>query len=196
MYITSDLAIDNTYFELWEEVKQRIANSDDLLKENYVNLNPSEFVSLPVLIDNNKIICFSGLQINIKKWGEGIARCSSRMWIDPEYRFAGLQKFTEGDKFLNSFHCLPIQLKKAHELNLDCLFISRHGNPRAFKKYGDLVNSNLNTSFKMLKHKYNVCGSLDPIPESCKQHILIHFLTDKGKERWDAVMANRIIKEK
>ena len=49
---------------LWTDCQKYILESTDELKDNYINLDPREFVSFPVVIIDNKIVCFSALQIN------------------------------------------------------------------------------------------------------------------------------------
>lgn len=167
---------------LWKQYQDYLLTTTDDLKDNYINLDPRDFACFPVVIIDNQIVCFSALQINEEKWGKGIGRVSTRMWLHPEYRHKG--KFTGGDKFLNTTFCLPLQLAKAKMLGLDCVFISREHNPKAFEHYLDLIKINALTEFTMEKLKYNVCGRLDPIPESCKQWVAVIFLTDKGQDVW------------
>jgi hypothetical protein len=167
---------------LWKQYQDYLLTTTDDLKDNYINLDPRDFACFPVVIIDNQIVCFSALQINEEKWGKGIGRVSTRMWLHPEYRHKG--KFTGGDKFLNTTFCLPLQLAKAKMLGLDCVFISREHNPKAFEHYLDLIKINALTEFNMEELKYNVCGRLDPIPESCKQWVAVNFLTDKGQDVW------------
>ena len=159
-----------------------------------INLDPREFVSFPVVIIDNKIVCFSALQINEERWGKGIGRCSTRMWIHPDYRH-GLTKFTGGNKFLNTTYCLPLQLAAAKLNNLDCVFISREHNLLGFAEYSKLIKINCNTGFLLESKKYNVCGSLDPVPDSCKQWVMIHYLTDNGEECWNRNMKKYVLQE-
>ena len=179
--------------KLWQECIACIVNSNDSLKHNYIALDPREFISFPVVIIDDKIVCFSGLQINEERWGKGIGRCSTRLWIHPEYRHTG--KFTGGDKFLNTTYCLPIQLAAAKLHNLDCVFISREHNLLGFAEYAKLIKINCNTSFYLESTRFNVCGLLNPIPESCKQWIIIHHLTDNGQECWNTNMEKYVLQE-
>jgi len=74
---------------IWEKTLENIVNGDDELKNNYINLTPRDFVCWPVLIDNNEIVCFSGLQINYSRWSDKFARINSRFYISPKYRHHG-----------------------------------------------------------------------------------------------------------
>lgn len=179
--------------KLWDKCLEDITKSNDPLKNNYIGLEPTEFTSFPVVIIDDKIVCFSALQINEERWGKGIGRCSSRLWIHPEYRHTG--KFTGGDKFLNTTYCLPIQLAAAKLHNLDCIFISREHNLLGFAEYAKLIKINCNTSFYLESTRYNVCGSLDPIPDSCKQWVMVHHLTTGGSALWEQQMKKFILFE-
>ena len=116
------------------------------------------------------------------------------MWIHPDYRH-GLTKFTGGNKFLNTTYCLPLQLAAAKLNNLDCVFISREHNLLGFAEYSKLIKINCNTGFLLESKKYNVCGSLDPVPDSCKQWVMIHYLTDNGEECWNRNMKKYVLQE-
>ena len=45
----------------------------------------------------------------------------------------------------------------------------------------------------MESSKYNVCGSKDPIPESCQQWVMLHHLTNSGPELWYNNMSQYIL---
>lgn len=165
---------DHNCQRLWRQAIDTISNSNDKLRDNYINLDPTEFVSFPVLIENDKITCFSGLQRNPERWGD-CARINARMWIAPEHRHHYLTKMTRGDKFVNTRYILPIQLQRAQELGIDTVFISREGPYSKFlKRYCDLIRLNTDRQFTVLPDRYNVCGSLDPVPESCRQLIAVY----------------------
>lgn len=192
--IVSDLAADSEYLELFYAVLRKINNSTDTLKANYLDINPRDFISFPAVIKDNNIICFSGVAESISRWGPNIARISTRMWIDYDYRHVGLTKFKGGSKFLNTTHCMPIQIQRAKEAGVKCLFISREGNKKlGFDQYLKLIKINNNIEFELLDDKYNTCGSIDPIPESCKQFVAIHTLAVDGKEIWNQQMESKKI---
>jgi hypothetical protein len=152
----------------------KIKNSADILKNNYLTLDPTGFASFPVYINEDEIICFSGLQINSDKWDQ-CARINARMWIDPHYRHNYLTKMTNPNRFLNTRYLLPIQIKRAQELNIDTVFISREGDYRRFlKRYCDLILLNTGYEFTVLDHRYNVCGNIHTVPDSCCQLVAIH----------------------
>ena len=168
--------------KLWQKFQDTITVSSDDLKYNYINLDPRDFVSFPVVIIEDKIVCFSALQVNKDWWGEGIGRISTRMWIHPDYRHTG--KFTGGAKFLNTTYCLPLQLAKAKLIGLDCVFISRADNLQGFEEYLKLIKVNCNTDFTMEPNKYALNGPCYvEDPESMKQWVMIHHLTE-NKNRW------------
>lgn len=185
--------IVNPQDHLWKETIDYIVTTDDLLKENYININFEEFLSFPVVVENNKIICFSGLHYNEQRWGKGIARFSSRMWIHPDYRIKGMAKFTGGTKFLNSTYCLPVQYKKAKEFGLDTIFISREHNRIGFEQYIDLIKINCDLEFKIKPNRYNVCGGLYPDNEGCLQHVAVHHITPLAQETWIKTMTKYLV---
>ena len=169
--------------ELWTKFQEYVITTTDVMKHNYIDLDPRAFVSFPVVIADDTIICFSGLQINKDWWGEGIGRVSSRMWIHPDYRHTG--KFTGGAKFLNTTYCLPLQLAKAKLIGLDCVFISREHNPKGFEEYLKLIKVNCKTEFTMELTKYALNGPCQvEDPESMKQWVMLYYLTDDGPQRW------------
>lgn len=171
---------------LWKKYQEYLLTSTDDLRDNYLNLDPRMFACFPVVIADDKIVCFSALQINEDRWSKGIGRVSTRMWIHPDYRHKG--KFVGGEKFLNTTYCLPLQLAKAKLLKLDCVFISREDNQRAFVHYLDLIQINCKLKFELEPKRYNVCGSIDPVPKSCKQHVAVHYLNNNGIILWNNYM--------
>jgi hypothetical protein len=174
----------NFHSELWYQCMDLIRSSDDALRDNYLTINFDDFLSFPAVINNDRIVCFSGLQYSEKKWGRGIARASSRMWIHPAYRHTGMVKFTGGSKFLNTTHCLPVQFKAALNANINCLFISRESNPKAFEQYLRLVEINCQYKFTLLDRYYNVCGPQATVPPSCRQYVAVHYLNNAGSGTW------------
>jgi hypothetical protein len=168
---------------LWSDFQSVLISTNDKLKDNYIGLDPRTFASFPVVVINDRIVCFSALQLNVDRWGKGIGRVSTRMWIHPKYRHRG--KFTGGDKFLNTTHCLPLQMTQAQLLGLDCVFISREGTPKAFNHFLDLIEINCSRRFLLESTQYNVCGSIEPIPESCKQWVAVLPLTENGMLVWN-----------
>lgn len=184
-----DLALNNNYNSEWQLALTAIQQSSDRLKDNYTNLDPTAFASFPAVIDHTgRIVCFSALQLAPDRWSASIGRVSTRMWIHPDYRFTSMTKFTGGNKFLNTTYCLPIQLARARVLGLDSVFISREENVRGFQEYIKLIKINCNEQFTVWQNKFNVCGSLDPIPESCKQWIATLPLTNRGETAFNAAM--------
>lgn len=167
---------------LWKQTVDAIEKNNEPLKENYLNIDFSQFLSFPCVVQSGNIICFSGLQYDESKWGSGIARCSSRMWVHPEYRFTGLTKFSGGRKFLNSSYCLPVQFEKARKVGLDTLFISREKNLEGFKKYTELIHINCGVKFDLKPNRYWVCGPAKG--DGCLQYVAVADLTTSSKEIW------------
>jgi hypothetical protein len=176
--------------DLRSQTVSAISNSDDSLKDNYLNINFDNFLSFPCVIASNKIIAFSGLQYDESKWGPGIARCSSRMWIHPHYRFTGGTRFTGGPKFLNSYYCMPTQLKVARDNGLNSVFVSRLHNKMAFQEYLSLLKINTGSTFDLLSDKYWVCGGVKTI--ECLQFIGVSHLNEYGLANWKKYMSTHI----
>jgi len=193
--VVVDLSLTDEFQDAWLKVLKFISNSNDKLKNNYIDLDPKKFLSFTALLNDDQIIGFSGLQSSFERWGPNIVRCSTRMWIHPNYRSTGMTKFTQGDKFLNSFYLIPKQLEIAKKLKYSCVFMSRESNPRAFAEWSKLVNRNTGSNFQNLKDRYNVCGSLDTIPESCKQFISLNFVDSSSLDIWNHSMEKFKIKE-
>lgn len=182
-----DLAEEfETYSNLWNDTLSLIAQSNDRLKNNYLDIDPRKYISFTALIENNKIVCFSALESNPEKWGDKIVRCSSRMWIHPNYRFVGAVKFTRGSKFLNSYYCLPVQLKIAESLGYECVFMSRDKNKRAFESWNQLVNNNCGSDFKLTDKKYDLGGG-------SVQLVSIDHSNAEAVGRWNKNMKDFII---
>jgi hypothetical protein len=174
--------------QLWKQTLDIIVDSNDELKNNYINLTPSDFVSWTVLVDDNEIVCFSGLQENHERWGNNFARINSRFFISPKYRHKHPGKLTDCKKFLNTRHLLPIQIQKAKELGFAGIFMSREGDhKRVFEKYVDLACKNTGYYFNVLTDRYNVCGHLSPVPDPCKQWIAVHCF-NSNVDTWNRQM--------
>jgi hypothetical protein len=148
-----------------------------------------------VLIDGDEIVCFSGLQFNPERWTERYARINARMWIAHEHRHRGPGKLLQSEKYLNTKYLVPVQLQYAKRINLSGVFISREGDFRkGLQRYCDLVKANTGAEFSVLDDIYNVCGCLDPVPESCKQLIALH--TFHGDiDAWHLAMSQHKITE-
>lgn len=171
---------------LWGCVLDEIQYGNDSLKENYLSIDFSQFLSFPCVIENDRVIAFSGLQYDESKWGPGIGRCSSRMWIHPEYRISNLKKFKGGPQFLNSYYIVPMQIKRAKDYNLQCIFVSREHNKNGFDQYLKLLHTNTGYMFTSLKNRYWVCG--DSRLSSCLQYVGVCDLNSMNNERWHANM--------
>jgi hypothetical protein len=183
-----DLSTQYQHLDLWYDNLEFIVETAGVKKHNYIDLDPLDYKSFTAVVEDNVIICFSALQVSESRWGSKIGRCSTRMWIHPLYRMQGMKKFSGGNKFLNSTYCLPVQMEKARELDLDYVFISREDNLLGFQAYINLIKINTNEDFTLLPNKYNICGHEDVISNSCKQYVAVKCLNNNRKHAWDAVM--------
>ena len=175
-----DLSKQFEYLDLWYESIDYICETAGSLKDNYSNLDPIEFECFTAVVEDNTILCFSALQLSQDNWGSRIGRCSTRMWVHPNYRLPGMKKFVGGDKFLNTTYCLPIQIEQAKSLGLDCIFVSREDNLLGFNEYINLIIINTGTEFIMLPEKYKVF--------EVEQYVAVGMLTANGKTEWNKSM--------
>ena len=186
MPIFADISITNEYDNLWHSCLEYIRNhcQNDLLYQNYLNLKKQDFISIVVTIEDDTILAFSCAQFDIKKWGDQIARVSTRFWLHPSVRSTGLTKFTPGTTtWYNSQYMMRYQLDAVKRLNLPASFISREGNyKKSFQKYISLVNTYNNTNFILLDGLYAVCGPMNEIPDSCKQMIAVNISNNTDPE--------------
>jgi hypothetical protein len=178
MPIFVDICVSDQYDQLWNNCLTYIRENcqNDPLYQNYLNLKKQDFISIAVTVEDNAILAFSCAQINVKKWGDQIARVSTRFWLHPSVRSKGLTKFTPGaNTWYNSQYMMRYQLDAVEKLNLPASFISREGNYKnSFQKYINLVNNYNDTNFILLDGLYAVCGPMDKIPDSCKQMIAVN----------------------
>lgn len=156
--LVTDLVKTDQYNKHWEDCLSFISEKcrADSLYKNYISLQKTDFISLPAVIIDNKIIAFSGAQVK-DEWGPNIARLSSRFWIHPDYRHS-LSKFEYSQTpWYNSEYLIQHQLKEVAERKIPHLFISRQGNVRnGFQKFINLVNRFNNTEFQVLEGLWNI----------------------------------------
>jgi hypothetical protein len=178
MTIFADICVSDQYDHLWNNCLTYIKENchSDPLYQNYVNLKKQDFISIAITIEDNAILAFSCAQFNVKKWGDQIARVSTRFWLHPSVRSKGLTKFTPGaNTWYNSQYMMRYQLDAVNQLNLPASFISREGNYKnSFQKYINLVNNYNDTNFILLNGLYAVCGPMSEVPDSCKQMIAVN----------------------
>lgn len=130
--------------------------TEDNRFKNYLNLRKTDFISLPVVIKDQKIIAFSGAQVK-DEWGPNIARVSSRFWLHPEYRHT-LTKFEKSTvPWYNSEYLINVQLNVVRQKEIPHVFISREGDYRkSFQKFIDLVNFYNSTNFLILEGTFSI----------------------------------------
>lgn len=186
-----DLTENEKFLDLFKYTLSVIEKSNDPLKENYVKINLDEFLSFPILIKNNEIICFSGAQIRHNIWGKHIARISTRFWKHPKFRIKSFHKLNNVENTLNIKYCIPMQIEKLKKHNIECFFISRESKKTgkvmyAFSEYIELINKEYNQNLKILPNRYNVCG-LHSVNEKCKQFVSLNH-TENSLKIWNEYM--------
>lgn len=173
-----DLVQTNIFDTEWQSCLAYIMNNctEDIRYQNYLNLKKEDFISLPVVVIDNKIIAFSGAQIK-EEWGPNISRISSRFWIHPDFRHPAT-KFKESQKpWYNSEYLIRVQLDVIRQKEIPHVFISREGDYRkSFQKFIDLVNFYNNTNFSMLEGKYDILGT--------PQMIAVHSVAGNNLEQY------------
>lgn len=176
--IISDRSIDSFWFDALE----KIGLGTDKLKNNYKEIDLSMFISFYVAIKQEQILGFSGLQYMPDRWGKSIARCMSRFYLHPDARH-GASLFQSP---LLTEKILPMQINDATLFDLDTIFISRERGRLSFEKgIRYLRSKNPMINFMMLNDRYNVCGPMESVPESCKQHVAVMHLNDRGQDTWN-----------
>ena len=183
-----DMCLDRTCDSLWAKEIESIKNSNEEFKENYTSINFEDFKSFTVLILDNEVVAFSGLQYSSERWGNNTARIFSRFYIAPKYRH-GANLLTDD---LYTKYMLPLQLRAARSIGLSSVFISRENGLQSFNRYISHINNTIaDTDFTMLSGRYDVCGIENPVPDSCKQFIALKLLSDNGKREWNTKMLFR-----
>jgi hypothetical protein len=186
--IVKDRSID----ELWFTTLEQISLGSDKLRNNYKEIDLSMFISFYAAVEENKILGFSGLQYMPDRWGTSIARCMSRFYLRPDFRH-GHSIFHK--PALITEQVLPMQIRDSQDFGIDSVFMSREKGRCSFEKLIEFLKiKNKSIDFNLLNDRYNVCGCLEPIPESCKQYIALMHLTDRGAETWNRdMLQHRVI---
>lgn len=151
----------------------------DKLYKNYINIDLKRFLSMAIVVVDDRIICFGGAEINVNRWGPNLSRVLSRFWISPEYRHR-LVKVDNNTEINFS----PLILDKnitalINHPEIKAAMITREGDGKnSFFRIVDIANTAVKKPFVILEEKHNVCGDVCPIPDSCKQMIALKMLTE------------------
>lgn len=131
---------------------------------------------MAVIVVDDKIICFGGAEINLDRWGPNLSRVLSRFWISPNHRHRLVKVDNIGVNFS------PIILEKnlsalENHPEIKAAMITREGSGKnSFSRIVEISNTAVKKPFVILDKKYNVCGNLSPVPDSCKQMIALKML--------------------
>lgn len=179
--LVCDLKKDfNTFEPLWIDCISFIEKEckSDKLYKNYLNIDLTRFLSMAIVVIDNKIICFGGAEVNIDRWGTDLSRVLSRFWISPQYRHKLVKVNNIGVNFSPLILDKNLTAVKNHP-EIKAVMITREGEGKhSFSRIIDIANAAVEKPFTILDHKHNVCGNLYPIPESCKQMIALKLLDD------------------
>jgi len=172
--------IDNE--TLWLECVEYLNKNcqQDLLFENYKDLNPFVYEQFIGVVLDNRIVSFGAVDRKSKCWGTGVVRALTRFWIHPEYRTKGLTKWTS-----DSIKYSPIVIKSQLEIlekrsDVKAVIITREGNyRRSFQEIVRLANTVSLKKFEIMPGNYNVC---EPNSEDCFQMVAVSSFCDVSPE--------------
>lgn len=175
------VSFDQIEHSQWTTCLEKIKKygSKDRLFENYINLDPSKFLYFSLVLQNNEIISFGAIEYSPHKWGENLCRVLSRFWIDPEYRSQSLTRWSTTS---TRYSPLVLQHQLAYlETNkqIEIAMITREGRyKKSFVEIVRLANSVSKNKFAILDGRYNVCGNLDHVPDSCVQMVAMSAIKE------------------
>lgn len=170
----------NTIRPLWDDCTSFIKKQcrSDKLFENYLNIDLQKFMSMAVIVANNRIVCFGGAEINLARWGPNLSRVLSRFWISPDYRHRLVKVKNTGVNFSPLILDKNLNALKNHP-EIKAAMITREGDGKnSFSRIVDIVNTAIENPFVILDDKHNVCGNVCPVPNSCQQFIALKMLDD------------------
>tara|TARA_B110000285_G_scaffold209202_1_gene249984 strand:- start:907 stop:1470 length:564 start_codon:yes stop_codon:yes gene_type:complete len=155
--------------DLFYSTQDSIAKTKHPLAENYSrkNLKLDEFSYFNVVVEDDIISAFSGLQTN--RWGPKIGRVATRLWVHPNYRKKG---GVPSD--YNSSILMPNQIMWAETHGYDFVFWSRqYPYQRHFKRMIERSTRNCPYGYihEPLPDIYNVC--VDSKSDSCWQSVCV-----------------------
>jgi len=131
--------------------------SNEKLKDNYINLDWSEFGVITVLIKNDEILGFSSIWHRDKYYNKGEVRILNRYWEHPSLRMPG-QEIARPHLISSIRH----QLKYAKDLGYARAFISRERNYRFMKKLIKDIGRKTDTVWSLPEQKICVCDANSP----------------------------------
>lgn len=165
------------YLEDFYKTQEFAASLNDKLAKNYTkkDLNLDDFPFFSICIEEDIIVAFSGLYTG--RWGPGIGRVASRLWVHPDFRSRNGVPSN-----YNSTVMMPNQALYAENNGYDLVFFSREAPYKHFDyickrstkacKYG--------YEWKPLDKEYNVCVNRDK--PSCWQKVAVCKFNDRELE--------------
>jgi hypothetical protein len=167
----------------------RLECINDQLYENYLSINLDKFVCFIVVLYQDEIISFGGVEQRPDRWGSGVARALTRFWISPKHRTQSLTKWRD-----DSIKFSPIVLKAQMDFvntqsDIVCVIITREGNYR--RSFEEIVRlANTVDRFELQPNRYNVCECMNIVPEACQQ-----FVATNNVEHFKAMQAQGYFQE-
>jgi len=153
----------------WKKLQDEILHSKDKLKENYIALNPNDFVDFTLVVsENHEIEAFAAVQE--KKIWNGFKRIATRLYIRPKFRKT-VQEGSALDQYTRktSYTALLINYQYQKFKN-DPIFISRECTYKSFERFIKIFD--LHNKFQVMDGRYQVCG-IDSKNPKCIQKICV-----------------------
>lgn len=182
-----DLVLPQNYAKFKDDfeyfVDTEIKNGDFKLKENYLNLNVSDYVSFTCLLNEaSQIVGFSALQQG--PFPHGTLRVLNKLFYGGQVRQKGFRPFPS----LATQYMLPYQLEVARKTGAEFVFVSFQSDLKRdhfVKAYEDALNqSTPEGEWKLMAGLYNTCPpcgeGINDHP-ACWQRIICLDLKDSKK---------------
>lgn len=191
-----DIISQPEHFHYFEKCKDSIIAANDPLVDNYINIDFSEYLEFNLLVDNDEVVSFCGMQTkNI--FGLNCARIATRTWVNPKYRVKTLLSKNFQNEMNRGFHntryLVTHQIAQSKKRNLDFCFMSRQylnkpGGVKLFLSVYDHLGIDYVTD---LQTAFDVCGGRPPYTnEGCWQFI-VGYPTKFDKETTWQMIKNR-----
>jgi len=136
---------------------KKINFDNEVLKNNYINIDWNEFDAITVLLKDEVILGFSSIWHRDKYYNKGEVRILNRYWEHPDLRMPG-QEIARPHLISSITH----QLKYAKDLGYNKAFISRERNYRFMKKLMEEIQTKTNTVWSLPEQKICVCDTNSP----------------------------------
>ena len=183
-----DIISQPEHFHYFDECREAIANANDPLIENYINIDFSEYLEFNLLVDDDdEVISFCGMQSK-PVFGFNCARIATRTWVNPKYRVKSLLSKNFQNEINRGFHntryLLTHQIEQCKKRGLDFCFMSRQylhkpGGVKLFLSVYDHLGIEYVTD---LSQAFSVCGGRPPYDNDGCWQFIVGYPTKFDKE--------------